>query len=273
MNPLHLLALEWKRFAPNATIRLVVALYLVVFGLVTYAARLIGNTLAMTPADYLFVPPVLWEFIAYAGSWLNFSLLGLCGIFLITTDWTHRTLRQSVIFGMKRGEVASAKIVSAVSLALAATLAYLIVCIVAAWLIDLPADAGRALPDFQDGLRAAGPFFLQALGCVLLGLLFGAFIRQTALATLAYLAYIFVLESLLRWIVLLTVVKTRAMLFLPDSLFESLTPFPTPALADRVGRAYQIVAPLQSNEVILGSAVWIVVAVVMIHWKIRRSDL
>jgi hypothetical protein len=271
MNPLHLLTLEWKRFAPNATIRIVVALYLVVFGLVTYAARLIGNTLAMTPADYLFVPPVLWEFIAYAGSWLNFSLLGLCGVFLITTDWTHRTLRQSVIFGMKRGEVASAKIVSAIALAFAATGTYLIVCIVAAWLINTPADVAPA--NLWDALHAAGPFFLQALGCVLLGLLFGAFIRQTALATLAYLAYIFVLESLLRWIVLLTVVKTRALLFLPDSLFESLTPFPMPALADRVGRAYQIIAPLQGNEILLGSAVWIVVTALIIHWKICRADL
>lgn len=273
MNVLHLLALEWRRFAPNATFRVLIFLYVLIFGLVTYATRLIGSTLAMSPGDYLFASPALWQFVAYLGSWLNFSLLGLCGVFLITTDWTHRTLRQSVIFGMTRGEVAASKIASAVALSMGATGLYVLVCVVAGWLVHTSGTSSVPMPNLLSGVQNAWPFFLQALGCIVIGVLFGLVIRQTALATLAYLAYIFILESLFRWIILLTVIKTRAVLFLPDSLLESLTPFPMPKITDQLTRSYQFIIPLAQHEVMLGAGAWIVLLVILIQWKIRRADL
>jgi hypothetical protein len=244
-----------------------VILYVVVFGLGIYAARLISNSLPMEVTGFLFQPRTLWEFIAYLGSWLNFGLLSLCGVFLITTDWTHRTLRQSVIFGMTRNEVGTAKLLTSAVLAAGATLVYCIASTVASLLIKLP------FPDTLPPMDVVVRFYGQAFGCLLFGLVVGLFVRQTAGATLLVLAYLFVAEAIGRWVLLFTVFPTRALLFLPDHVLENLTRFPIPEAVNSLARRQELVAPLSALEIGLAAAVWILLGITVVYWRLRRVDL
>lgn len=266
MNSLHLLQLEWRRFAPHATFRALVILYVALFGLLTYVAHLIGKSLPVDTAGYLFTQPALWQFLAYVGSWLNFSLLALCGVFLITTEWSHRTLRQSVIFGMSRNQVALSKLLSALALAAAAT----VVCLISGVITSLFLQTGGGwLPPGE----VVGRFFMQAFGCLVFGLTVGLVIRQTAAATLAVLAYLFIVEAVARTIVVLAVFPTRAVLFLPDHVMEKLTPFPMPAILDQMTKVQQQVVPLSAVETVAAAAVWLGVGIAFIFWRLRRVDL
>jgi hypothetical protein len=113
MNLLRLLKLEWSKFSPSGTFRVFAGLYLGSFALVVFLARSVGNNMTMTANGTLTHPmaglmnyPNNWQLLACIGSWMNLFVLGSLGVFMITMEFGNRTLRQSVIFGMSRLEVA-----------------------------------------------------------------------------------------------------------------------------------------------------------------------
>jgi hypothetical protein len=117
-------------------------------------------------------------------------------------------------------------------ISLAATLLFLLYGVIAGF-----SESGAT------GLAAAFPspgivlcYFLQCFGYLLLGTLTGLFIRQTALATLGYLAYI-AIEGIGYFLVYLIVVKGMGYSFvsilldlLPNQVLGSLTPRPVPQM-------------------------------------------
>ena len=126
MNPLRLLKLEWSKFSPSGTFRVFAGLYAGSFALVVFLARSAGNNMTMTangetshPMAGILNYPNNWELLACIGSWMNLFVLGTLGVFMIAMEFSNRTLRQNVIFGLTRLEVAVSKLVWAVALALA----------------------------------------------------------------------------------------------------------------------------------------------------------
>ncbi len=272
MNPLHLLELEWKKYFPNGTFRVIAALYAGSFVMVLFLARLIGHSLTSTvngvtynPAADLFVYPHNWELVAWIGSWMNVFLLGFLGVFMITLEFGNRTLRQSVIFGMTRLEVAASKLVWAVALALAAT-GFYVLLVLAGEVLD---GGGLGLPRVGCILR----YFLQALGYLFLGTLLGFLIRQTALATLAYLAYVLVLESACRWIFYFAVAKTRLLLLLPGQVLGALAPLPVPESVNHMVNSNAATQPLSPASVVLAVVVYLGLFAAVFCRRIVKSDL
>lgn len=273
MNVPSLLSLEIRRFLPNGTFRTLLVLYVLMFAGGFGLAHLIGGNFQMTvngdtvkPLQDMFVHPKNWQLLAWIGSWANVLILGFLGVFMITLEFQHKTLRQSVIFGLTRGEVAAAKGIFAVALAAGSTGVYLVLGILGGVL-----TGSLSIPPV---LSVAG-FFLQALGYLALGTLAGLFIRQTALAIIAYLAYVMFLETIFRWIFTLTVTPTRVLLFLPDKVLEGLAPLPIP---QSVSQAVQsatasLPASLSSVESIGATAVYLLVFATLLHRHLQRADL
>jgi hypothetical protein len=272
MNPMHLLKLEWSKYSPNGTFRVITALYAGSFGLVLFLARLAGRNMTFTsngasynPVAALFVHPHNWELIAFIGSWMNVFLLGFLGVFMITMEFANRTLRQSVIFGMTRLEVAVSKLVWTVALALAATGFYILLGLL-----------GEILDGKGAGLPPAAwvmSFSLQALGYLFLGTLAGLLIRQTALAALTYLAYVMILETACRWVCYFAVAKTRLLLFLPHQALSSLTPFPVPDSVSHLVNSNAFTKPLSPTEAALTATVYLVLFAALFCRQIVKSDL
>lgn len=272
MNPLHLFKLEWSKYAPNGTFRVFAALYVVSFALIVFLARSTGANMTTTvngtmthPLDGLFLYPHNWALLAYIGSWMNAFVLGSLGVFMITMEFSNRTLRQSVIFGLTRLEVGVAKLIWAAALALGATGIYVLLAMIDEALgkdgLGLPPVAGVAC------------FYLQALGYLLLGTLAGMLIRQTALAVLAYLAYVLFLESVCRWLFYFTVAKSRALLFLPDQILGALTPFPTPDSVSHLINSNAAISPLSLAEAALGAVIYLGLFSLFFCRRLLKADL
>jgi ABC-2 type transport system permease protein len=272
MNPLRLLKIEWSKFFPSATFRVFVGLYVGSFALVVFLARSIGRNLTMDsngatshPMAGIFDYPNNWQLLACIGSWMNLFVLGSLGVFMITMEFSNRTLRQSVIFGMTRLEVAVSKLFGAAALALGATGFYVLL--------------GFGGEIFDGGVFGLPPancvveFFIQALGYLLLGNLVGLLIRQTAIAVLAYLAYVVFLESALRWIFYFSVAKTRLLLFLPDQVLGALTPFPVPGSVSHLVNASPYLRPLSSAEAAGSALLYLGLFGVIFCRRIIKSDL
>lgn len=273
MNVFRLLSIEARRFLPNGTFRTLVALYVLLFAGAFKIAHLLGGSLQTTvngetvrPLQDMLVHPKNWQLLAWTGSWANVLILGFLGVFMITSDFQHKTLRQSVIFGLSRGEVAAAKGIFAVALSLAATGVYLSLGLVTGLLTGT-----LSIPPI---LSVTG-FFLQALGYLALGTLAGLFIRQTALAIIAYMAYVLFLEMAARWIFHLAVAKTRVWMFLPDKVLECLASFPVPqALGQAVQSATASLPVDPSLPESTGAAiVYLVIFSVLLHRYLQRADL
>jgi hypothetical protein len=265
MKPLQLLHLEWQRFSPNATFRVITALYALFFILAVFMGWAVGDTITMNmngtihkPGADFFVAPKNWQVMAWIGSWVNVYLLGFLGVFMTTLEFSAKTLRQGIIFGLTRLETALAKMLSAAAIALAATLLYLGI----GFGFCLLSGAGLSLPP---ALLVAG-FFLQALGYLALGILAGLFIRHTALATLLYFAYVAFFECAGRWIFFLFT-KSQALMFLPDSVLESLTPLPI----DSPLSAY--LSPLNSAVSIGVTVTYLALFALLIQRRLAKADL
>jgi len=271
MNPLHLLKLEWSKYSPNGTFRVFAALYMGSFALIVFLARSAGKNMTFTangttshPLDGLFVYPHDWELLACIGSWTNAFVLGSLGVFMITMEFSNRTLRQNVIFGLTRLEVAASKLVWAGALALAATGFYILLAVAGEIL-----GGGLGLPPAECILC----FYLQALGYLLLGNLVGLLIRQTALAILAYLAYVLFLETACRWFFYFTIAKTRLLLFLPDQVLGALTPFPIPDSVNHLVNSNPLTHPLSAAEAALGAVVYMGLFALLFCRRIIKADL
>ena len=266
----RLLLIEWKKFSPNATFRAMLLLYAAAFALMLSLARLVGSNLKLSangqsynPTADLFTYPKNWELLAWIGSWPNMALLGFLGVFMITLEFSNKTLRQSVIFGLTRKEVVTAKLAWVILLALAATMFYLLLGMAG----GMTGGPGLGLPSAA-GLSG---FFLQAAGYLLMGTMAGLLIRQTALATLLYLAYVMFLESVARWILYFAVAKTRLLLFLPEQVLSALTPLPVPESVGSMTRGLAL--PLSSLEASLMALLYAALLALVFSNRILKSDL
>ncbi len=272
MNLLHLLKLEWSKYAPNGTFRVFAALYAGAFALIVFLARSTGANMTMNsngtvshPLDGLFLYPHNWELLACIGSWMNAFVLGSLGVFMITMEFSNRTLRQSIIFGLTRLEAGVAKLTWAGALALAATVVYLLLGLID----EAHAPGGVGLPP----ISCVVCFYLQALGYLLLGTLAGMLVRQTALAVLVYLAYVLFLETVCRWLFYFTVAKSRALLFLPDQILGALTPFPAPESVNQFINGNASISPLSLPEAALGALIYVALFALLFCRRLLKVDL
>jgi len=159
----------------------------------------------------------------------------------------------------------TSKLIWAAALALVATVFYLLL----GFLGELQ-DGKSLLPPPVESIAG---FFLQALGFLLLGNLVGLLIRQTALAVLAYLAYVLFLETILRWILYFTVAKTRLLMFLPDQALGALTPLHMPDAVKEIMNSNPATIPLTGTEALLTVLVYAVLFGALFCRRIAKADL
>jgi hypothetical protein len=275
LNPLLLLKLEWQKFGPNTTFQVVCVLYGVFFTLATLLIFLIGDKIEFSsngqtvrPVADLLSFPRSWELVAYIGSWVNVILAGFLGVFMMTLELGNRTLRQNIISGMTRTDVFVAKISALLGIAALGTACYLVLGAVAGVLSSETLEMGVALPS----LDLVARYFLQCFGYALLGTLLGLFIRQTALATLAYIAYVLFIELIVRWLLYVTVLKEKIVFFLPDSVLETLVSFPVPEMAQQMAGKQEFVDGLSPAETWIAAVGYLVLFAGVLWQRLQKAD-
>jgi len=223
MNPIKLLKIEYLKFRDN----LLVQLLLLFFTLLMAFWVFIMKTVDQFPVsiDTFFQFPTSWEYQAYFGSWYSFFFLGFLGIFIVTSEFDFKTLRQNVITGYSRKEFFTAKILVAFAISLYAAIVYYL----STFLIGLIyQDVFSMQEAFSHQNYAFLRFFLLTFAYLSFGMMLALIFRKGTLALFSYFAYILIIEPfVLRWgIHNYFFQKSKSLLYYPMNAVEDLAPLP-----------------------------------------------
>jgi ABC-2 type transport system permease protein len=220
---LRLLKIEYYKYYKNPMTLIILGLFVLLMTLtISYADNVFGQAPPPFPNPKVFVEfPTVWDYQGYVGNWLVSLLLGFMMINFITTDETNKIMRQSIINGLLRTEYWKAKFIMVILLSTFATLIYVLVCLAYGfantpdWDLELVLDANW------------GPvrFFIMSMGYLSMAALFGYWIKRGMLSMFIYLAYIMILEQIVRG-VHFYYFKNRSVLFYPANIIEDLMPNP-----------------------------------------------
>ena len=191
---LQLLKVEWLKVKNYNTFWILSFLYLVsVFG-ANYIAYLTSNVapknndvkmIIGTPFNF----PDVWHVVSYTSSFLMF-VPGLLIIISFTNEYSYKTHRQNIIDGWSRKEFILVKMVLAVIVALAATLAVFITAIA----FGLYENPGAFT---LEKVEYVGFFFVQALSYCSVALLFSLLFKRSGITIGVYFLYTLILENML----------------------------------------------------------------------------
>ena len=206
-----------------------------------------------------FTFPDVWHYTAYVSSYFHF-LLGLVVINLITSEYTHRTLRQQVIDGLSRGEVLGSKLSMIALLCVAATFHTAICALIMGFIKSVDIGSGEMFSQ----IKWLGNFMLQGFGYMCLAAMIGWLIRRTGLSYVLFL--------------IAGVIEAIALRLLPP-VFSEYAPItmindilPRPFNDDLEGFGVELTQTPVSFAIALGSF-YILLFIGFSYWRIKRSDL
>ena len=267
---LHLLKLEWKKIRRYRVFQLLAGLYIIALPtLFLVGKKFDGLPKEIISTDSFYMFPNVWQYLAYAGSWLIFFLIGFMAVLSVTNEYQNKTLRQNIIAGLSRTEFMNSKILFIVTISLLATLYYVLV----GFFFGIThSPAIYAAKIFQEAAMIPR-FFLMCLGYASFGLLIGMLVKRTGLALFLYLAYIMVIEMIFRYTVHQNIFGHRSSLFYPMNAFEDLTPPPFDKRMEMVTDGMNLEMFLSPTEAIITSIVYIGLFMFLSHFIIKKVSL
>lgn len=221
----HLLGIEYLKFKKSSILNLLILLYAFIFPLVIFSAkRMIPDFPDSVPftVDILYEFPTVWDYQGYIGTWLVFIFLGFIPIHIVCSEFSQKTMRQSIINGLTRKQYFTSKLLTITAISLAATAYYFLVCSVIGWFNTPNPSISKLMNNDFAGFR----YFLSCMGYMSIAFLLAIWIKRSGLALFTYLSYIIIIEPAARWLIYWKVLKTKATLFFPANILEDVMPNP-----------------------------------------------
>jgi len=203
---LHLLQLEWKKIIPNRAFKIAIGMYLVLLPLLFFTiksamrpSRHDMEQLAIIETLYKF--PNIWDTVSYWASWLTFFLLVYLAVWMVTSEYSQKTMRQNLITGMERRSYLMGKLIMMASLNLGATLYMASVAGVLGHL------AGGYGDPFGHEIYAIGRFFVQNMFYMSFAFMLAILLKRSGLAMIMFFAYVLIVERVIRYLVFLNLLE------------------------------------------------------------------
>jgi hypothetical protein len=267
---LHALKLEWLKYKKDPVFLTLLILYAVMFPTVI----LFGKTLKETPpplptpnAVYEF--PYIWDVLGYAGNWLLFFCFGFLSVYIVTSDYTFRTLRQNIISGMSRLQYFIGKLSFIWMLCILATVYYFIWVMFYGYTHTLTEFAFSEAMEWDMILR----FALMAFGYTAFGLFIGFLIKRMAISMFIFYAYVMFIEPVFRWAVHYKLFEHKSMHYYPMNAIEDLAPVPFKEIAEEFTTETGMQFFLAPNEAIVIALIYSTLFVLGGYWLLHRRDL
>lgn len=271
MSVFQLIQLEWYKYRKNTTFRVTAILYFVLLPALP-AILLSFDTLPPplpSPSSFFDFPDI-WGLVAYTGNWLAYFLFGFLGVYIISVDTTNKTLRQSIINGLSRGQVITAKLMFMLAFAVLATLFYILTVFL---LGNFGSEPFEGRPLFGEEFIIAR-YFLMCMAYLVFGFLIGLLIRSIGVATMLYFLYVFFIEVIIRYLVHLNLFKDhRSMIFYPMNALEDLTPFPFGGEAASSSMNLSFDLFLSPTEAFITTSIYTVLFLFSIVYIILKRDM
>jgi len=218
---LRLLNIEWKKLWPYRAFRLLFA----AFFLLLVLSLLIGRSLKgdgneeINDLFRILDLPNIWNYYLFIATILNI-VLGIIVIFVVTNEFSYKTIRQNLIDSMTRGEIYISKLFLVLILTTLSTVVVFLSGIAAGFIYNPGSDLAAVL----ERSTMTGGYFVACLGTLSLALLIGVLLKRSGLATILFILFIFPIDVILNQGVL----KGCCEEYMPVSvLFTGLINFPT----------------------------------------------
>lgn len=266
------LQLEWFKFSRNKLVILcLLALALLLPGIGSVMHSIDIQIPGYNSNEMLQFPEV-WRWMAYISNWLVFFLLGFVFVYIISSEYDNKTLRQSIINGLRREELFLHKLSFIVAISLAYTFYYTICCLL--YGLFLTEGAYHISENSTHILYV----FLVCLGYGSIGMLIAMLLKSTAKSIISFLIYGMFLENVIRHLVHANIVLNKSMHFYPVNVLEDLTPIPLPEMLSetidgtmRGGGSLSVFLP--QGEALIGAVVYILLFTFLSYRLFMKRDL
>ena len=212
----RLIGLEWAKVSSYGLFRVILILTASLFLLTVFAFSRFDISVPGFTWRNLFRFPDVWSSFAWVASWFNL-LLAILVITIAGNEFSGRTLRQQVITGLSREEWLAGKGILILGLALFGVVMVLLASFIFGFILTGDLSAGMVFENA--GILVV--YLLQAIGYMVLGMLFVSVLRSNALAIILYLLYFIMIEPVIRG---LCPVEIRP--WFPVKIISHLTPLP-----------------------------------------------
>lgn len=269
----RLIGLEWAKISSYGLFKAVLILTLSFFVLTVLVFSRIDISIPGFTWRNLFRFPDVWPSFAWVASWFNLLL----AILVITTagnEFTGKTLRQQVMTGLSREEWLAGKGILIAGLALFGVIMVSITGLIFGLIYTRELTFGLIFQKMDILLV----YLVQAIGYMVLGMLFIAVTRSNALGIILYLLYFIIIEPVIRG---LCPVEVRP--WFPVKIISHLTPFPeileitsgealenSSMTLENIGlRANQ----LEDSTTIIMALLYIIVFASLTYLAVKKKDL
>ncbi|MBN1387292.1 MAG: ABC transporter permease subunit [Bacteroidales bacterium] len=212
----RLIQLEWTKISSYGFFRVILILTLSLFLLTVFVFSRIDISVPGFTWRNLFRFPDVWSSFAWVASWFNL-LLAILVITIAGNEFSGKTLRQQVMTGLSREEWLAGKGLLILGLAFFGALMVTLAGFIFGFIFTGELNVGIIFEKISILLV----YLVQAIGYMVLGLLFISVLRTNALAIILYLLYFIMIEPIIRG---LCPAEIRP--WFPVKIISHLTPLP-----------------------------------------------
>ena len=172
---IRLLTIEWKKLWPYRAFRLLFA----AFFLLLVLSLLIGRTLNTESGEEInqlfriLDLPNIWNYYLFIATLLNI-VLGIIVIFVITNEYSYKTIRQNLIDGLTREEIYISKVFLLLILSVLST----VVVFFSGLAAGLLYNPGSSLPMLLERSDLTLGYFVACLGALSLAALIAVLLQR-----------------------------------------------------------------------------------------------
>ncbi len=264
-----MIKLEWLKFRNNLVFQFMLGLFFICQAFLLLIGREFDDLPPPLPNHMVFFQfPTVFEYQSYIGNWLAFFFLGFVAIFMTTSEFSNKTLRQNIITGLTRVQIFKGKMGFAAIIAVLATCFYFLTSLIYGFIYTPDITLSLLTENFRIHLH----YFVMAFGYMSFGIMLAMVFRRSGLAMFLYFAFIMFLEPLIRWAIHFQIAEHRSFIFYPMNALEDLTPNPLAKLEDAFSNI-EFNIFMTPNEALVTSLIYISIFVYLIYWKIKNADL
>ena len=193
------------------------------------------------------------------------------GIYIFTSEFLQRTYRQNIIYGVSRVQLYAGKIFFLCSIALVATVYYILVCIIIGSIYSSP----EMLSEIFARVATIPRYLLMNLGYMTMGVIFALLINRTAVAVFLYFSYILFFEVVLRWFVHRQFTENITMNLYPANAFEDLMPMPLSdwSMTAEFFQGNENIGFLSPSVAVIASLCYLVIFLAWGRYQMNTRDL
>jgi ABC-type transport system involved in multi-copper enzyme maturation permease subunit len=267
----YLVLLEYKKFRYNNVVLAILAIYILIAPAIILAGKdVVTEVPPPLPSSAVFYEfPTVWDYQGYTGSWMVSFCLGFMMIYIITSEVSHRTLRQNIITGMSRKDWFLSKLITLFLLAGFASALYFFSSLIIGVIHTDGWDIELAL----DNNMATARFFLMSVGYLSFAFLLAFMIRRGTLALLTYFLWVMMLESIFK-IIHIYFFRNKTANYWPMNTVEDLMPFPIFKLPDYyINKEWGFRILLSYTEAATGTLIYSILFLGLAWWSFRTRDI